>query len=71
MKAWLPYSKEERLFVDPLDYYGCWKLLDGLIDGTHHGKNLKYALGNTKEQRYMGLWSDGISVKEMVVTKKP
>lgn len=71
MQSRLSYSKKERLFVDPLDYYGCWKLLDGLIDGTCHGKNLKYALGNTKEQRYMGLWSDGTPVKELVVTKNP
>jgi hypothetical protein len=35
------------------------------------GKNREYALGNTPQQRFMGFWSDGVAVKELIVTDKP
>ena len=57
--------------VNALDYYGVWKLFDGLCDAAFHGKNRQYALGNTPEQRFMGRWSDGVAVKEMIVTLRP
>ena len=40
-------------------------------DAAFHGRNRKYALGDTAEQRFMGKWSDGTPVKELVVTKEP
>jgi dienelactone hydrolase len=51
--------------------YGLWKLFDGLSDAAFFGKNREYALGNTPQQRFMGKWSDGVPVKELVVTDKP
>ncbi len=63
-------SRVYRLFdarVDALDYYAYWKLCDGLIDAAFYGKNRQYALGNTQEQRFMGLWSDGTPVLELRV----
>ena len=57
--------------VNALDYYGLWKLFDGLCDAAFFGKNREYALGNTPQQRFMGKWSDGVAVKELVVTDKP
>jgi hypothetical protein len=57
--------------TDAMDYYGLWKLFDGLIDAAFYGKNREYALGNTPEQRFMGIWSDGKAVKELIVTKNP
>jgi pimeloyl-ACP methyl ester carboxylesterase len=57
--------------VDALDYYGIWKLFDGLTDAAFYGKNRNYALGNTPEQRFMGVWSDGVPVKELKVTEHP
>ena len=57
--------------VDALDWYGTWKLLDGLTDAAFFGKNRRYALGNTPEQRFMGRWSDGVAVKELLVNDKP
>jgi dienelactone hydrolase len=57
--------------IDALDYYGFWKLFDGLYDFAFFGKNMEYALGNTPEQRYMGKWSDGVPVKELMVTDNP
>lgn len=56
--------------TDAHDYYGTWKLLDGLLDAAFYGKNRQYALGDTPEQRYMGKWSDDTPVKELQVLKK-
>lgn len=53
--------------VNALDYYCTWKLFDALEDAAFYGKNRDYALGNTPHQRYMGKWSDGVPVKELVV----
>lgn len=57
--------------TNALDYYGTWKLLDALTDAAFYGKNREYALGNTPQQRYMGKWSDGKSVKELIITTHP
>ncbi|NOZ64331.1 MAG: alpha/beta hydrolase fold domain-containing protein [Caldiserica bacterium] len=57
--------------VNALDYYGLWKLFDGLCDAAFYGKNREYALGNTPKQRFMGKWSDGTPVKELIVTDNP
>lgn len=57
--------------ADALDYFGTWKLFDALTDAAFYGKNRKYALGNTPEQRFMGKWSDGVPVKELKVTTAP
>src|SRR5262249_20574377 len=54
-----------------LDYYGLWKLFDGLSDAAFYHRNREYALGNTPEQRFMGRWSDGTPVKELSVTQHP
>jgi pimeloyl-ACP methyl ester carboxylesterase len=48
-----------------------WKLFDALCDAAFTGNNRQYALGNTPQQRFMGLWSDGTRVKELIVTDKP
>jgi len=53
--------------TDALDFYGTWKLLDGLLDAAFYGRNRKYALGDTTEQRFMGRWSDGTPVKKLEV----
>jgi len=57
--------------VDAMDYYSTWKLFDALTDYTFYGTNKEYCLGNTPEQRFMGLWSDGTPVKELIVTDNP
>ena len=64
-------ENQPRNSVDALDYYGLWKLFDGLCNAAFYGKDSKYALGNTPEQRFMGRWSDGTPVKELVVTHNP
>jgi acetyl esterase/lipase len=57
--------------VNALDYYGLWKLFDALCDAAFYAKNREFALGNTPQQRFMGKWSDGVPVKELLVTDKP
>ncbi len=69
-----PSSQDRRLetmMINALDYYGTWKLFDALCDAAFFGKNREYALGNTLKQRFMGVWSDGTPVKEMIVTDNP
>jgi pimeloyl-ACP methyl ester carboxylesterase len=61
----------ETMMINALDFYGTWKLFDALCDAAFYGKNREYALGNTKEQRFMGVWSDGVPVKELKVTDTP
>ena len=66
-------NQKYKLFflVDAWDYYGTWKLFDGLLDAAFYGKNRQFALGNTSQQKYMGIWSDGRPVKEPTVTAVP
>ena len=61
----------ETMMVNALDFYGTWKLFDGLCDAAFYGKNREYALGNTAQQRFMGVWSDGVPVKELKITDNP
>jgi dienelactone hydrolase len=56
---------------DAMDYYSTWKLFDALTDYAFYGVNKEYCLGNTPEQRFMGLWSDGTPVTELIVTDNP
>jgi pimeloyl-ACP methyl ester carboxylesterase len=63
--------RPETMLVNALDFYGTWKLFDALTDAAFTGKNREYALGNTPQQRFMGVWSDGVPVKELKVTDKP
>jgi len=60
-----------KKFMRQMDYYGLWKLFDAHCDASFFGKNREYALGNTPQHRFMGLWGDGVAVKELIVTDKP
>lgn len=57
--------------ADALDFYGTWKLFDGLSDAAFFGRNRRFALGDTQEQRFMGNWSDGTPVKPLSVVTVP
>jgi acetyl esterase/lipase len=59
------------LFTNTPDYYGTWKLFDGLYNAAFYGKNREYALGNTSQQRFMGFWDDGNPVKELDIITNP
>ncbi len=60
-----------NLMTNAMDYYGTWKLFDGLYEAAFYNRNREYALGNTSQQRYMGLWGDGTPVKELIVNNNP
>lgn len=57
--------------LSSMDYYGHWKLFDGLTNAAFYGRDREYAIGNTPEQRFMGKWSDGTPVEELRITKNP
>jgi len=57
--------------TDALDFYGYWKLFDGLTDAAFYGKNRDYAFGGTPLEMDMGRWSDGMPVVPLTVTNHP
>jgi chlorophyllase-like protein len=57
--------------LNVLDWYGTWKWLDALMTCSFAGQDCQVALGNTPEQRFMGVWSDGVAVREPQVTDDP
>jgi len=59
------------LKVDAMDFYSNWKLFDALTDYAFYGSNEEFCFGNTPEQRFMGNWTDGTAVKELIVTDTP
>jgi surfactin synthase thioesterase subunit len=56
---------------DALNYYGFWKLFDGLCDTAFYGTNRKYALGGTTQECFMGFWSDGTPVNQLFSISQP
>jgi len=62
---------KRRSETDVVDYYCYWKLLDALMDCSFYGENCEYAFGNTEQQTFMGLWSDGNPVEPMRVFIDP
>lgn len=59
-----------RARADALDFYGHWKLLDALMSAAFEGRCRESALGDTPAQRFMGVWSDGVPVREMAVSTR-
>jgi poly(3-hydroxybutyrate) depolymerase len=66
-----PVCPANSTWVDAMDYFSTWKLFDALTEYAFYGINQEYCLGNTTQQRFMGLWSDGVPVNEMHVTDNP
>jgi len=62
-----PAAPEAVGRIDTLDWYGTWKLFDGLTDEAFYGFNRGYALGGGSDQTFMGLWSDGVPVRRLSV----
>jgi uncharacterized protein (TIGR03437 family) len=53
--------------VDALDYFAYWKLSDALIDFVFFGTEADYATGGGNNQIFMGRWSDGITVRPLLL----
>jgi hypothetical protein len=56
---------------DALDWFGAWKLLDGLQRCATVRRDCEVALGGGARQRFMGRWSDGSPVAPMEATQRP
>ena len=54
---------------DAYDYYFCWKQFDALRSAAFDGTDEQYALGDTPEHRFNGVWSDSIRVRELKIQK--
>jgi predicted esterase len=65
------HGMANRRVPDALNFYAIWKLTDALQSCAINNEFCEYALGGQPSQRFMGKWSDGTPVKELVVTKKP
>lgn len=57
----------DRYAPDALDYYGTWKLLDGLLDAAFRGVHREFALGGRQAQRFMGVLSNGEPLTPLLV----
>jgi hypothetical protein len=54
---------------DAYDYYFCWKQFDALRSAAFDGTDEQYALGDTPEHRFTGVWSDGVPIRELKIQK--
>ena len=48
--------------VNAYDWGFCWKVFDALRSCADAKVNCRYALGDTPEHRYIGVWSDGVPI---------
>jgi len=53
---------------DNIDYYAYWKLFDGLCNAAFENTDWEYCLGDTPEQRYMGVNRRGEPYNELTIT---
>lgn len=50
-----------------IDYFGYWKIFDALLDCSQMGENCEYAFGDTPEQKFLGINSNGQSLLELEI----
>lgn len=68
----VPFSGPEAGWApNAHDWYGVWKWADALTTCALERRDCRYAFGDTQEQRFMGLWSDGVRVLEPEVSFGP
>ena len=53
--------------LDAIDYFGYWKLFDALMECTRTGQNCHYAFGDTPQQKYLGLNTEGKPIKQLEI----
>ena len=49
------------------DWNFCWKVWDALRSCAYSGKDCRYALGDTRQHRSNGRWSDGGPITPLAV----
>lgn len=57
--------------IDVIDWFALWRSHDALISCATTGDDCVYALGDTPEHRFMGMWSDGIPILPLLITQGP
>jgi hypothetical protein len=57
----------QRGTADAYDWSFCWKVWDALRDCAYSATNCRYALGNTRQHRSNGRWSDGVPVAPLKI----
>ena len=53
--------------ADAYDWSFCWKVWDAQRSCAVRGRDCRYALGNTREHRSNGRWSDGVPIAPLTV----
>jgi len=53
--------------TNAVDYFGYWKLFDALNSCAYAEGHCEFAFGNTKQQSFLGNWSDGTAVRALEV----
>lgn len=64
------YTAKRVLMVsrlDEVDFNCYWKLGDALLEYTRHGRYGDVAFGNTPQQRFLGQWANGETIRELEV----
>ena len=56
-----------KAITNNVDYYGYWKIFDSLLNCSRKGENCEYAFGNTPEQRFLGINSNGLPLRELEI----
>lgn len=57
--------------IDVIDWFALWRSHDALMSCAATGTDCAYALGDTPEHRFMGLWSDGVPIVPLQITPGP
>ncbi len=55
--------------LDAIDWFGYWKPTDAAFSCAFYGTDCEYVLGGGPEVRDMGLWSDDVPAKTIVVAE--
>jgi len=53
--------------ADAYDWNFCWKGWDALRSCAYDGSDCRYALGNTRQHRSLGRWSDGVPIRPLKI----
>ena len=53
--------------ADAYDWNFCWKSWDALRSCAYDGTWCKYGLGNTRQHRSNGRWSDGVPIAPLKI----
>jgi hypothetical protein len=53
--------------ADAYDWNFCWEVWDALRSCAHHGTDCRYALGNTRQHRSNGSWSDDVPITPLKI----